>query len=174
MNDSEILRLRRRHFNPRDPAVRNRQRRKERERQMAHRVSKLRPIRPIPGIDRVERFKLRNPRALDHPNQIEPRIRDRPCSICETKQWQHWPRRPDFRVIRARTFELGKREDHIANRTRTNQQPPQDYFKPYSLRALSRRTIRASSIARSRVISRSRIIPVSAMPSASRPVTLAM
>lgn len=174
MDDSKILNRRVRHINARNARARNRQRRKERERQMPHRISKLGPIGPVPGIDRVERFELRNLRALDHAHQVEPRVRDGPRSIRESQQRQHRPRGPDFRVIRARSFEFGQRENHIANRARTNQQPPQDYFKPYSLRALSRRTMRASSIARSRVISRSRIMPVSAIPSASRPVTLAM
>jgi hypothetical protein len=172
VNDSEVL-PRRRHCNPRNPAVPNRQRRKKREGKMPDRVSKLRPLRPVPGINRIERLELRNSRALHHTYQIEPRIHDRPRSIRETKQRQHRPRRPDFRVFRAPSLQFRKRENHIANRARSNQQPPQDYFNPYSLRALSRRTIRASSIARSRVISRSRIIPVSAIPSASRPVALA-
>src|SRR5439155_13183692 len=48
------------------------------------------------------------------------------------------------------------------------------YFNLYSFRALSRRTMRASSTARSRVMVLSRSISVSARPSASRPVAAAM
>ena len=174
MNHREVFERRNGHLNTRDTNGGNRERGKEREREVADSISKLGPVASVPRINRVKRFQLRNTRALDNADQIEPCIGDGSRTVGKSKQRQHRPLRPHFGVIGTRPFQLRKRQNYIADGTRADQKPAQGYFRPYSLRAFSRRTMRASSTARSRLIWLSRTMPVSAMPSASLPVTLAM
>ncbi len=174
MNHGNIFHRPRRNVDTRDALSRYGKRREKFERQMSDGVAKLRATRTIPGINRIERLELSHPRVIYDANQVKPRVGNRSSAIRKSQQRQHRSGSPDFRILGPRLFQFGKRKNHIADSPWTNQQAAQDYFKPYSLRALSRRTMRASSSARSRVISLSRIIPVSAMASASLPVTLAM
>jgi len=140
---------------------------------MANCVAKFWLCRAVPGIDRVEGVELGDACAFDYAQQVESCIGDGAGAIGEADQREHRARRPNLSVFGARCFEGGKRKDHIADRAGANEQTAH-YFRPYSLRALSRSTIRASSTARSRVIWLSRSMPVSASPSASRLDTFAM
>src|SRR5437879_1214408 len=136
---------------------------------MPHRVTKLGTAGPVPGVDRVERFERDDAGVFDHAHQIEASVGDGPRAIGKADQRQHRARSPDLGVIGAGGFKRGQRKNAVADRTGPDQQSPH-YFKPYRRRALSRRTMRASSTALSRVISLSRSMPVSARPNASRPV----
>ena len=107
----------------RNPFRGRRQRGEERERKMAHSISKLRTMGPVPGIDGVERFELRDAGAFHDSHQIQASIGDSPGAVGEADQRQHRTRRPDFGVGRARSFERGKRKDNVADRARPNQQP---------------------------------------------------
>ena len=136
-------------------------------------VAKFRAIGPVPGINGVERFERGDWGIFDDADQVKAGVGNRPDTVGKTNQREHRAGRPDLGVIRARSFELRQREDHVADGAGTDQQASTHYFRLYSFRAFSRRTMRASSTARSRVTSLSRIIPVNAIPSASRPVVLA-
>jgi len=153
MNHREVFDRRRGHVDMGHADGRNRERRKESERKMPDRLAEVRPIRPVPGINRIERCELRDARIVGHTKQIQPRIRYRARAIGKPDQRQHRALRPHLGVIPPRALQLRKRQNHVADRARPNQQTAQGYFKPYSLRAFSRRTMRASSVARSRVIS---------------------
>jgi len=106
----------------RNPLGRRRKRGEKRERKMAHGISKLRTMGPVPGIDGVERLQLRNAGVFHHSHQIQTGICDGAYPIGETDQRQHRTRRPDFGVSRARSFKRGKRKDNIADRARANEQ----------------------------------------------------
>lgn len=145
----------------------------EGEGEMANCVTKVRARGAVPGINRVEGVEHGNVGFFHDAQQVESCIGDGASAIGEADQREHRARNPDLGVIGARGFERGERQNHVADRSGANEQTPH-YFKPYSLRALSRSTMRASSTARSRVIWVSRSMPVSASPSASRLDTLAM
>ena len=175
MNRDEIFDGRGGHGNFRVAAARNRKRREKSKRQMRDRGAKFGAIRAVPGIDGVERFEFGDARVVEHAKQVEPGVGDGAGAIDGADQRQNRAGSPDLGVVGARRFHFRKPEDHVANGAGPDQESAvQDYFRPYSLRAFSRSTMRASSTARSREISLSRTIPVSAMPSASRPVTLAI
>ena len=88
----------------RNPFRGRRKRGEERERKMAHSVSKLRAMGPVPGIDGVERFELRDAGAFHHAHQIQTGIGDSPRTIREADQRQYRARRPGFGVTCARGF----------------------------------------------------------------------
>jgi len=121
MNDREVLNRLWRDSDTRDSLHRRRQRREEREWKMAHGTSKLRTIGPVPGIDGIERFELRNVGAIHDSDQIQTSVGNRACTVGEADQREHRARRPDFGVIGASGFEGGKREDDVADRTRADQ-----------------------------------------------------
>lgn len=173
MNRGESLDGRRRHFNHgRSPGLK-RERGKERERQMAHGFAKLLALGAVPGVDGIKLTKRVERSAIDNADQVKRRVRDRARAVGKADQRENRALGPDFRKFGARRFKLGQGKDHVADGAGANQKTAIHYFKWYSLRALSRSTMRANSNARSRVISLSRNIPVNARPSASRPVALA-
>lgn len=174
MNHGEIVAAEFGHRDFRLASERNRERRKKCKGKMGDSFAKLRAIGAVPGINRIEGFERGDRRVIHHAHQIEAGVGNGAGAIGKSDQRKHRTRRPHFGVFSARGFQFRKSENHVADRAGTDEKTSQDYFKPYSLRALSRSTIRASSTARSRVISSSCSMPVSAIPSASRPVTLAM
>ena len=99
-----------------------RKRGEKRKRKMAHSISKLRTMGPVPGIDRVERFELRDAGPFHHSHQIQAGIGDGACTIGEADQRKHWARHPNFGVSRARSLERGERKNDVANRSRPNEQ----------------------------------------------------
>ena len=106
----------------RNTFCRRRQCREERERKMAHSVSKLRTVRSVPRVNRVERFQLRDASPFHDAHQIQASIGDSPGAIGEADQRQHRTRRPDFGITRPRRFQRRKRKNDVADRARPNQQ----------------------------------------------------
>jgi hypothetical protein len=142
MDRREIFKRRLGHGNAGNSASRNRQGREEGERKMADGVAKFGSICPIPGGDGMERRKLRDGRALDHAQQLDSGVEDGSGAIGEADERQGHARRPDLGVFSARGFELRQGQDHVADGAGANQKSAvQVYFNPYSLRALSRRTM---------------------------------
>ena len=88
---------------------------------MAHSVSKLRTLRPVPGVDGIERFEVRDAGVFHDAHQVQAGIRDSPRAIGEADQGEHRSRRPDFGVIGAGGFESGQGKNHIADGARTNE-----------------------------------------------------
>jgi len=121
MDDREVLSRSLRDGNSRRAFRGRRKRGEKREREMAHSISKLRTMGPVPGIDGVERFELRNAGPFHDPHQIQTRIGKSPGTIGEADQRQHRARRPDFGVNRARGLERGERKDHVADGARPNE-----------------------------------------------------
>jgi hypothetical protein len=80
----------------------------------------LRPVRPVPGINFIERFERRT-LCVGHPNQLQARIDDGPSLVGKTNQRQRHPRRPNLGVITFRGFERRQRKNNVANSPRTNQ-----------------------------------------------------
>jgi hypothetical protein len=120
MDDREVLDRFRWNGDLRDPFRGRRKCREKGERKMAHSILKLRTMGPIPGIDRIERFKLRNARPFHHTHQIQTSIGDSSRAVGETDQGKHRARRPDFGIGGARGFERGKRKDNVADRAGAN------------------------------------------------------
>jgi hypothetical protein len=123
MNNGEVLNGCPRNSDVRNPFRWRRQRREKRKWEMAHSIAKLGTIGPVPGIDGVESFELRDPGSFHHSRQIQTRIGDRACTIGKANQRQHRARRPDFGVSRARSLQRGKRKNNVADRTGPNQEP---------------------------------------------------
>jgi len=98
-----------------------RQRWEKRERKMANRVTKLRTMGPIPGIDGIEPFELGDASPFHHSHQIQAGVGDSPGAVGKTDQRKHRARRPDFGVTRACSLERGQRKDNVANRARPNE-----------------------------------------------------
>jgi hypothetical protein len=84
MKDGEILSSDRRDFNARRSRG-QRLRREKREWQIRDSLSKLRPVRPVPRINFIERFE---PRAFcfRHPNQLEASVGNGPGLVGKTNQ----------------------------------------------------------------------------------------
>ena len=57
---------------------------------------------------------------FDDAEQIQTRICKRPGSIGEADERKHRARRPNFGVSGTRSFQGGKRQDHVAYRSRTD------------------------------------------------------
>jgi hypothetical protein len=53
-------------------------------------------------------------------DQIEARVDDGPGSVGKSNERQDGSRSPDFRVVGARSFELGKGEDDVSDRAWTD------------------------------------------------------
>ena len=121
MNDSEVLNGCLGNGDLRDPFRGRRKRRKKRERKMAYSISKLRTMGPVPGIDGVERFQLRDAGPFHDSDQIQASVGDSPRAVCEANQRQHRARRPYFGVGRPSRFQSRERKDNVADRTRTDQ-----------------------------------------------------
>jgi transposase len=121
VNDREVLNLCLRHGNARDSFRGRWKRREERERKMAHSISKLRTMGPVPGIDGVERFELRDAGSFHDSHQVQASIGNSPRTIRKANQRQHRTRRPDFGVNCARRLERGKRENDVADRPGANE-----------------------------------------------------
>lgn len=122
MDDREILRRRRGNSDVGNPFHGRRKRREKRERKMAERISKLRTMGPVPGIDGVECFKRGDARPFHHSHQIDAGIGDSPGAVREANQGKHRARSPDFGVIGAGGFERRERKDDVADRARPDQQ----------------------------------------------------
>jgi hypothetical protein len=172
MDDGEISGGSRRNRNLGN-AIGWRQRGEKGEGQVAHHRAEFGALVAVPGVDRIETLNRRRGSTVDNAHKIESRVGDGARTIGETNQWERGSRRPDFGVLGAGRLKRREREDYVADGAGANQQPPH-YFRPYSLRALSRSTMRASPAARSRVISPSESMPVSAIPSAVRPACAEM
>jgi hypothetical protein len=76
MNDREVFSGRLRDDNSRDPFRGRWKRGEKRERKMAHGIAKLRTMGPVPGIDGVERFELRDASVFPYSHQIQTRVDD--------------------------------------------------------------------------------------------------
>jgi hypothetical protein len=122
MDDREVFNRLRWYSDVRNPFRGRRQRREKRERKMAHSISKLRTMGPVPGIDGVERLQLRDARSLYYPHQIQTGIGDGAHTIGKANQGQHRARRPDFGVICPSRFQRRERKNNIADRARPNEQ----------------------------------------------------
>jgi len=122
MKDREVLNRSLRHNNSRRAFRGRRQRREKRERKMAHSISKLRTMGPVPGIDRVERFELRDASPFDDAHQIQTSIGDSSGAVGKADQGEHRARRPDFGIGGARGFQRGKRKDNVADRAGADKQ----------------------------------------------------
>jgi hypothetical protein len=120
MDDRKVLRC---YFGNSDvgDSVRGRwKHREECERKMAHSISKLRTMGPVPGIDGVELFQRRDTGPLDDAHQIQAGIGDSACAVGKTDQREHRTGSPDFGVIGAGGFERRQRKDDVADRAGTN------------------------------------------------------
>jgi len=115
MDYREIFDRRRWNRNAWDSTRRNREGGKKGERKMTDGVAKFGAIGAIPGIDRIELGEFGNARAFDHAHQVEPGVDDGAGAVGEADQRQDGARRPDFRVIGAGGFKLGKRKNHVAD-----------------------------------------------------------
>jgi hypothetical protein len=122
MNDGEVLDGGLGHGDARRAFRGRRKRGEKRERKMAHSISKLRTMGPVPGIDGVERFQFRDASAFHNSHQIQTSIGKSPGTIGEADQRQHRTRRPDFGVSRAGSLERGERKDNVADRAGANKQ----------------------------------------------------
>jgi hypothetical protein len=120
MDDREVPDGCGRNSDVRNPFGGRRQRREKREREMAQSISKLRTMGPVPGIDRVERFELRDAGSFHHSHQIQAGIGNRSGAVRKANQGQHRTRSPDLGVNRACGLECGKRKNDVANRARPN------------------------------------------------------
>ena len=121
MDDREVFKRMRRNNDVRDSFGGRRKRGEKRERKMAHSLSKLWTMGPVPGIDGVEGFQLRDASPFHHSHQIQTRIGDSPGTVGEADQRKHGARRPNFGVSRASGLERGERKDNVADRTGPNQ-----------------------------------------------------
>jgi len=121
MDHGEILAFNGGNGNARDAVGGRRQRREEREGQMADCIAKLGTVRAVPGIDGVEPFQLRHASAFDDADQIEAGVGDGAGTVGEANQGKHRARSPDFGVIGAGGFESGQGKNHIADGARANE-----------------------------------------------------
>ena len=126
VNGDEVLHRRRRDRNPRDSFLRWRKRGEKCEREMANGVAKLGTVGAVPGIDRVERFKLRDTRVFDDAEKIESGIGDGAGVVGETDQRQQRTRGPDFGVGGACSFQSGQREDDVPDGAGADQKSTAD------------------------------------------------
>jgi hypothetical protein len=101
----------------------NRERRKERERQMRHGVAKFLAVRAVPGINGIEGLKRGDAGVFEHADQVEAGVGDGAGPVDAADQRENGARRPDFGIVRFRRFHLRQPEDHVADRTGTDQQP---------------------------------------------------
>ena len=104
-----------------DPIGRERQRGEKREGQVTDGIAELGTIGSVPGINRIERFELRDPRAVDDAEEIQTGVGDRASAAGKSDQRQDRARSPDFGVIRTGGLESGQGEDTIADRSRTDE-----------------------------------------------------
>ena len=72
MNNGEVLNGCPRNSDVRNPFRWRRQRREKRKWEMAHSIAKLGTIGPVPGIDGVESFELRDPGPSTTPAKSKP------------------------------------------------------------------------------------------------------
>lgn len=120
MNDREVLGARGRHGDARNPFHGRWKRREECERKVAHSIPELRTMGPVPGIDGIERFELRDTRPFDDAHQIQAGIGDRACAVGKADQREHGSRSPDFGVIGAGGLQRGEGKNNVADRAGTN------------------------------------------------------
>ena len=121
MDRGEILDRGRRHGDTRIGEPRNWKRWKERERQVGDGRAKFRPIRSIPGINRIERFERGNSRGFIDADQVEAGVGDGSGPVGKADQGESGTWRPDLSVIGPRLFELRKRKNHVPDRPGTDQ-----------------------------------------------------
>jgi hypothetical protein len=114
MDHREVLARRIRNRNMRDTFGR-RQRREESEREIADGLSKLNTIRPVPGVDRIERTQFRDLFALNDTEPLQASVNDGARAISEANQRQDRPRRPDFGIVSPRRLKGRQRKNHISD-----------------------------------------------------------
>jgi len=122
MDDGKVLLGRRWNGDVWDSFGGRRQSRKEREREMAQSISKLRTMGPVPAIDRVERFQLWDAGAFHDAHQIQAGIGNCAGAVCKANQGKHRARRPYFGVLGAGLFQGRKGKNDVANGSRPNEQ----------------------------------------------------
>ena len=122
MDRGESFDRRGRDFDPRNRTGLKRECGKERERQGAHCIAKLRSIGAVPGINRVERTKRVERSAFHNAYQVEAGVGDGSRAAGEADQRQNGALGPHFGVIGTRGFQLGQRKNHVADRAGANQQ----------------------------------------------------
>jgi len=98
MDHREVFDRRGRDHNVRDSSSGRRECGEKRERKVLDRIAKFRAVRSVPGIDRVERFKIGNADAFDDSHQIERGVRKRSCAIGKANQGEHRARSPDLGI----------------------------------------------------------------------------
>jgi len=130
MNHGEIARDRGRHRDSWDALCGRRKRGKEGEGQMTDGVAKFGVLGPVPGVNRIEALEREDLCAGRHANQVEACIGDGASAIGKTDERKHSAWRPYFGVLRAGGFQLGQREDAIADGAGTNEQTAVHYFRP--------------------------------------------
>jgi len=121
MDHREVFDRPGRDSNARDSLGGRRERGEERERKMLHGVAEFRTVRSVPGINGIERFKLRDAGAFGDAHQIQRGVRKRPDPIGEADQGQHRARSPDFGIRGAGGFQSGERKNDVADRPRPDQ-----------------------------------------------------
>jgi len=107
VDDREVFDRRGWDSDVRDSLRGRRERGEKRERKMLDGIAKFRPIRSVPGIDRVEGFEIRDACAFDDADQIQTSVRQRSCAIGKVNQGEHRARRPDLGIVGARGFKSG-------------------------------------------------------------------
>ena len=120
MDDREVLSGDLRDRNLRRAFGGRRKRGEERERKMAHSVSKLRTMGPVPGIDGVEGFQRGNAGPIHDSHQIQGSVGKSPGAVGEADQGKHRTRGPNFGIRRAGGFERGERKNDVADRAGTD------------------------------------------------------
>jgi len=122
MDDREILYRCQWHFDTRSALKGWRKRREKRERKMPYSISKLGALRPVPGVDGIEPFQVRDAGAIHDAEQIQASIRNGSRAVGEADQRQHRTRGPNLRVIGAGSLQRRQRENYITDRARPNEQ----------------------------------------------------
>ncbi len=110
-----------------------RERRKERERKIAHRIAKIRTIGAIPGVNGIEWAQCVERSLVDDADQVEAGVGDGSRAAGEAEQWQNRALRPDFGIFGSRRFQLRQRENHISDGAGSNQQSAMHLWKVVQL-----------------------------------------
>lgn len=121
MKDREVFDRRGWNFDARRRMSLQRERGEKRERQMTHGVAKFGAIRAVPGVNRIEGLECGDFCVIDDADQVKAGVGDRADFVGETDQRHGGARDPDFGVIGAGAFEVGKRKDHVPDRARTDE-----------------------------------------------------
>ncbi len=77
---------------------------------------------PVPGINGVERLKLRHARPFHDSHQIQAGIGDSAGMVGKTDQGQHRTRSPDLGISGAGSLQRWEGKDNVADRTGANEE----------------------------------------------------